>query len=99
MIYKWRHKQPVFFKSPYMIIIGGIGFYLDSVLNIIIAMTNNKETANCILSIICTVNIHYIGYLCLIFRAERIFKVMKLEQIYLDQICNMAKLTTVNMES
>jgi len=36
IIWKWRNKQVVFFKSPYMIIIAGIGFYLDVICNVII---------------------------------------------------------------
>jgi len=92
IIYRWRYKQAVFFKSPYMIIIGGIGFYIDSLMNIIIKMTDSHDYLNCILSIVCTMTIHYIGYLCLIFRAKRIFKVMKLEKKYLDRIHNMVSL-------
>jgi len=92
IIYKWRYKPAVFFKSPYMIIIGGLGFYIDSFINIIIEMTDNHDYFNCTLSIFCTMMIHYVGYLCLIFRAERIFKIMKLEKTHLDRIHNIAKL-------
>jgi hypothetical protein len=34
LIFKNRHKQEVYFKSPYMIITGGIGLYLDSMMNV-----------------------------------------------------------------
>jgi len=80
MIWKWRNKQAVSFKSPYMIIIGGIGFYLDSIVNIIIAVSGNNFKVNCMLSIFCTMPIHYIGYFALIFRAKRVFGIMILEK-------------------
>ena len=38
MIYKWRRRQAVYFKSPGMLIIGGIGFYIDSILTTVLAM-------------------------------------------------------------
>ena len=36
LIFKNRHKQEVYFKSPYMIITGGIGLYLDSMMNVLL---------------------------------------------------------------
>jgi len=78
-----------------MIIIGGIGFYLDSIFNVIIETTGNNNTTNCMLSIFCTMAIHYIGYMTLIFRAERIFKVMKLEKKYLDRLYKLASTDSI----
>lgn len=34
--------------------------------------------------------VHYLGYLSLVFRAQRVFKVLRLEKKYLDEIYNMA---------
>ena len=36
LIFLNRHKQEVYFKSPYMIITGGIGLYLDSMFNVLL---------------------------------------------------------------
>ena len=36
LIYKWRRKQAVYFKSPKMIIVGGFSLYLDSIVNVTI---------------------------------------------------------------
>ena len=63
-----RHKQAVFYKSPKLIVIGGIGMYLDACLVIIIFMTNDSKTV-CTLSIFCTLTVHYVGYFSVIFRA------------------------------
>ena len=80
MIWKWRNKQAVSFKSPYMIIIGGIGFYLSSMGNILVTASGNYFKYNCMISIFCTMPIHYIGYFSLIFRAKRVFGIMILEK-------------------
>jgi len=68
-----------------MIIIGGIGFYLNSIINVIVA-TNLNPSALCMLSIFNAYTIKYIGYLCLIFRSKRIFKIIELEKEYIDKI-------------
>ena len=90
LIWKNRHKQDVYFKSPYMIITGGIGLYLDSMLNILLMSLGDRTKTRCYLSIMTTMTVHYLGYLSLIFRARRVVKVMMLERKYLDEIYEMA---------
>jgi len=92
VIYIWRNKQAVSFKSPKLIIIGGIGLLGDSWANIAINTDwyggnyQNKAEFICVMSIFTTLVFHYTGYICLILRGFRIFKVMKLERNYLDGI-------------
>ena len=91
LIWKERNKQAVFFKSPKMILIGGMALYLDSLVNIAInsnALWNagSEPSGVCVLSILTTLTFHYIGYFSVIFRAKRIFKVMRLTKKYLDRI-------------
>ena len=92
MIYHERNKQAVLFKSPTLIMIGGFNLFLDSVCNILIntkfeGMGNSEQTTFiCLLSIITTLIFHYIGYFCIVFRAQRIFKVMNLTKTYLTKL-------------
>ena len=92
IIYIWRNKQAVSFKSPKLIIIGGMGLLGDSWVNIAIntdwygGKYENKVEFICVMSIFTTLIFHYTGYICLILRGFRIFKVMKLERNYLDTI-------------
>ena len=73
-----------------MIILGGIGLYLDSSFNIVLgAMTSNEYEFKCLISIMTTCTVHYIGYFSLVSRAKRVFKVMRLERKYLDEIYEM----------
>ena len=88
-IWQWRGRQAVNFKSPIMIILGGICLWADSVVNIFIndKVFQNPNSQNeyiCATSIITTFTFHYIAYFCLIFRASRIFKIMELENKHLD---------------
>ena len=89
-IYIWRTKQAVYFKSPKMILVGGWCLWVDSIINIYI---NTSIYPNdlalryeyvCISSIATTFIFNQVGYLCIIFRALRIFKIMVLEKQYLD---------------
>ena len=74
-----------------MIITGGIGLYLDALLNIVLmTMSEDSKKLKCFISIITTMTVHYLGYLSLVFRAQRVFKVLRLEKKYLDEIYNMA---------
>mmetsp|Transcript_1993 Transcript_1993/g.3511 ORF Transcript_1993/g.3511 Transcript_1993/m.3511 type:complete len:160 (+) Transcript_1993:3-482(+) len=92
LCYIWRHrfKNVVYFKSPYMILIGGIGLYLDSVINLMIMHLQNSDRDPdnlkmiTILSIIATCSMHYISYFSIIFRAQRIFQVTRLLKERLD---------------
>lgn len=90
-IYINRNKQAVHFKSPSLIIVGGISLFCDSLFNIFIARINTKEHAHmeCILSIFTTTLPHYSSIFCLIFRAERIIDSMNLENAF---IANMYKM-------
>ena len=73
-----------------MIILGGIGLYLDSSFNIILsAMSSNEYEHKCLISIMTTCTVHYLGYFSLVSRAKRVFKVMRLERKYLDEIYEM----------
>lgn len=91
MIYRNQHQQAVIFKSPKLIILGGLSLYLDSAINILINWTEPTRETVCYLSIFDTLIFHYIAYFSLIFRASRIFKVMGLEKKYLTQIYNLTK--------
>jgi len=73
-----------------MIIIGGIGFYLNS-LSIIILTWSKNPRSNCILALFASYPIHFIGYLSLVCRAKRIFRVLKLEKKYIDEIYSINK--------
>ena len=90
MIYIERNKQAVLFKSPILIMIGGINLFLDSMSNIVIntkmpkLMFEQETNLICYLSIVTTVIFHYIGYFAIVFRAQRIFKVMQLTKTYLN---------------
>lgn len=104
MIYKWRRKQAVYFKSPKMIIVGGFCLYLDSIVNVTINSkfwTNydNKWIYVCVSSVVTTLVFHYIAYFCLIFRAFRIFKIMDLEKKFLDRIYTLAQSNNPEMAS
>ena len=84
-IFLWRGRQAVSFKSPYMIIIGGMGFYLHSLAYIIESLRVTEFPIGlCVLSIIKMLAFQYIGYMSLIFRAHRIFKVMRVEKEYIE---------------
>lgn len=89
-----QNKQAVYFKSPKMIMIGGINLMIDCLLNIYIntenALSNN---AICVLSIFITLIFYFVAYFTIIFRAKRIFKVMGLTQKYLNRIYDLAKET------
>ena len=96
MIYSQRNTQAVSFKSPVLILVGGTALYLDAIFNTLLlkyvepeTTTENNYQANyfsCYLSLFDTLVIHYIGYLCLIFRALRIFKIINIEARFLDDI-------------
>ena len=96
-IWRWRNRQAVYFKSPMLILVGGTGLWLDSLANIGLNTNFGWQTERrknyliCIFSILTTFGVHYIGYLCIILRAVRIFKVMQLEKRYLDKMFTIAK--------
>lgn len=75
-----------------MILVGGWCLWVDSIINIYINTSiYPKDLALryeyvCISSIATTFIFNQVGYLCIIFRALRIFKIMVLEKQYLDQI-------------
>ena len=46
-----------------------------------------------------TLTIHYIGYFSLIFRAQRIFKIMSIEAVFLDQIYDYGHLVKKSSKS
>ena len=69
---------------------GGIGLYLDSSFNILLmALPGSQYKSKCYISILVTCTVHYLGYLSLVSRAKRVFKVMRLERKYLDEIYKM----------
>ena len=98
LIWKNREKQAVYFKSPKMILMGGMCLYLDSVVNILMQTKlgyerlSHPKTMICAMSVSTTVLFHYTAYFCIIFRGIRIFQVMSLEKKYLDKIYKMAKI-------
>jgi hypothetical protein len=80
-----------------MILIGGFNLWMDSCVNIIINSKflwsdyGDQQTGICALSILTTLTFHYFGYFCLIFRSQRIFKVMKLTQKYINRIYKLSQ--------
>lgn len=80
-----------------LILVGGTGLWLDSLANIVFNTNFNWQTEEhknyrlCIYSILTTFGVHYTGYLCIILRAVRIFKVMQLEKRYLDMMFTIAE--------
>ena len=87
----------MYFKSPMLILVGGTGLWLDSLANIVFNTNFDWQTEEhknywiCTYSILTTFGVHYIGYLCIILRAVRIFKVMQLEKQYLDKMFTIAQ--------
>lgn len=91
MIYRNQHQQAVIFKSPKLILLGGMALFIDSANNVFINWIWPSKEIVCYLSIFDTFIFHYIAYFSLIFRASRIFKVMGLEKKYLTKIYNLTK--------
>ena len=87
-----RFKQVVYFKSPMMILIAGFSLYMDTLANLVICYLGNLnvedkyDKAIALLSIFTTCSFHYSAYLAIVFRAMRVFRIMRLERLYLDQI-------------
>ena len=92
IIFIKRKTQAVSFKSPKLIILGGSALYLDAIFNIIL-LNDVGNNINCYISIFVTMVIHYLAYFCLIYRARRIFYIIKLESMYLDQIYDFGQTT------
>jgi hypothetical protein len=46
-----------------------------------------------------TCTVHYLGYFSLVSRAQRVFKVMRLEKKYLDEIYDMADVNNLSKKS
>ena len=72
-------------KSPKLIVIAISALWADSILNLIISALPYYVPV-CILSILCTTTVHYLGYFAIVFRALRIFRVMRVEDTYLKQL-------------
>ena len=70
---------------------GGISLYIDAVANLV-QMSLSDPTTICAIAIFDTVIFHYISYFSVVFRAYRVFKVMKLERKYLEDIYRMKKI-------
>ena len=85
MIYSARHTQAVSFKSPMLILLGGIALYIDAIVNILL-LNRISQPVSCYSSIVTTLIFHYVAYFSLTLRARRIFKIMSIEERYLDQI-------------
>lgn len=98
MIYSHRHTQAVSFKSPQLILLGGIALYIDAICNILL-LNELSDKLSCYLSIIVTLTIHYIGYLSLIFRAQRIFRIMSIEAMFLDDIYDFSHIVSKSNEN
>ena len=74
-------------KSPTLIIIAVLALWADSVANMFIGFLPYHVPV-CALSVLCTTTIHYIGFIAIIYRALRIFEVIKVEDTYLKQLYN-----------
>ena len=59
-------------------------------------MNSENSNISCYLSIFDTLVIHYIGYLCLIFRAMRIFNIINIEVRFLDDIYDFSSIPSIN---
>lgn len=67
------------FKSPKLIIFAGLNFFLESFIHI--CLNYSKLSANgvvCFLQIWTTLTFHFMGYFSIVFRANRVIKVMEL---------------------
>lgn len=69
-------------KSPKLIVIAVSALWLDSVINLVISCAPSYVSV-CVLSIFCTLTVHYLGYSAIVFRAFRVFRVMMVESNYL----------------
>ena len=102
LIFYFRNKQAIHFKSPLMIILGGFCLYSDSVI-IILNMSKlfkvNNYFGKCALSVSTTILFHFTAYFCIIFRAIRIFTVMNLEKRYLDKIYKLGEMDRISISS
>ena len=86
-----------------MIILGGLALWIDSCINVTLnskfyvsdfptkSEVEAKNVYFCWISIIDTMTFHYIAYFCIIFRGQRIFKIMDLEKRFLKRIYNLTK--------
>ena len=84
-----RRTQAVQFKSPMMILTAGVALFFDSLVNAILKMIPANDQGAyfiCALSVFTTCTSHYIAYFSLIYRAERIFKVIGIENDYLEKM-------------
>ena len=89
IIYRNRRTQAVQFKSPMMILMGGVALFFDSLVNVILKLISQNETGAyiiCALSVLTTCTSHYIAFFSLIYRAQRIFKVIDIENDYLEKM-------------
>lgn len=68
-----------------MIIIGGFGFYLNSIFQTIFIM-QLKTIDNCMLWMFTIYPVHFTSLLSLVFRAKRILKLMSLEKEYINDL-------------
>ena len=92
IIWQNQNKQAVYFKSPKVILIGGVCLMLDCLLNVLINTENTLSSKMvCIFSVYITLIPYMVAYFCLIFRAQRIFKVMRLTSKHLNRIYGLAK--------
>lgn len=106
MIYNARHTQAVSFKSPLLILIGCFALYTDSIVNTILLVysfgtfteknVDSMCKSSCYLSVIDTIVVHYIAYFCMIFRAIRIFNILKIEAKFLDNIYDLQMFISAN---
>lgn len=106
MIYNARHTQAVSFKSPMLILIGSFALYTDSIVNTVLLVysfasftaqnVDSKCKISCYLSVIDTLVVHYIAYFCMIFRAMRIFNILKIEAKFLDNIYDLQEFLKTN---
>lgn len=83
-----------------LILLGGVALYIDAMVNILL-LNEIDQRASCYLSIVVTLTVHYTAYFSLLFRANRIFRIMSIEALFLDEIYDFSHLikTTDNNDS
>lgn len=89
LIFRNRKSHAVSVKSPTLIIVAIIFLMLESIINAFIWKTNyfaEDFVFNCALGTYCTLFVHYTSYAAIVFRALRVFKLLRIEREYLNDL-------------
>lgn len=81
-IYSRRKHVAVQTRSPFILLVGGISLWVDSIVNFAIQLSSSND-AECVLGILTTVTNYYLGWACLALRAYRVKAVFDAYDEYL----------------